>query len=146
MAARPPRDWDRLSGPYRRRLIRAGVTRRQYEAGASVQRARGHRPREHAYTRQRAEIRELLKGLPQQQTLERKLRNVDLPAESVEALALAAWAAVERWQDAGGNEAVDTGAIGEDLADAFDAIYDDYGWPDDERDVETYYHTTGGGD
>ena len=34
--------WESLSGPYRKRLEKAGITRRDYESGASLQRARGH--------------------------------------------------------------------------------------------------------
>ncbi len=36
------RNWDTLSDTYRRRLERAGVTRRAYERGASLEKARGH--------------------------------------------------------------------------------------------------------
>jgi hypothetical protein len=36
------RNWDTLSGGYRERLSRAGVTRTQYERGDNLQAARGH--------------------------------------------------------------------------------------------------------
>jgi hypothetical protein len=36
------RNWDGLSPAYRKRLERAGITRRAYESGASLQKARGH--------------------------------------------------------------------------------------------------------
>jgi hypothetical protein len=36
------RSWDSLSNNYRERLSRGGVTRGQYESGASLSRARGH--------------------------------------------------------------------------------------------------------
>jgi hypothetical protein len=38
----PSRSWDALSETYRRRLQRAGMSRRLYESGASLQSARGH--------------------------------------------------------------------------------------------------------
>lgn len=34
--------WSELSASYRGRLVSGGVTRRQYEAGASLKKARGH--------------------------------------------------------------------------------------------------------
>jgi hypothetical protein len=34
--------WDRLSADYRARLERHGITRTQYDSGASLQKARGH--------------------------------------------------------------------------------------------------------
>jgi hypothetical protein len=34
--------WDTLSSAYRQRLERAGVSRSEYEAGQSIQKARGH--------------------------------------------------------------------------------------------------------
>jgi hypothetical protein len=36
------RNWDGLSEGYRKRLKNAGVTRRQYESGVSLSKARGH--------------------------------------------------------------------------------------------------------
>jgi hypothetical protein len=36
------RNWDTLSAAYRKRLERAGITKRQYESGASLEKARGH--------------------------------------------------------------------------------------------------------
>jgi hypothetical protein len=36
------RNWDALSGAYRRRLEKAGVTRKAYESGSSLAKARGH--------------------------------------------------------------------------------------------------------
>lgn len=36
------KSWDSLSPAYRARLSRGGVTRRQYESGASLAKARGH--------------------------------------------------------------------------------------------------------
>lgn len=36
------RNWDALSLAYRNRLLNGGITRAQYEAGASLKRARGH--------------------------------------------------------------------------------------------------------
>jgi hypothetical protein len=36
------RSWDNLSPKYRERLSRAGVTKRQYESGANLSKARGH--------------------------------------------------------------------------------------------------------
>lgn len=36
------RGWDNLSAQYRARLQRSGTTRRQYESGASLRKARGH--------------------------------------------------------------------------------------------------------
>jgi hypothetical protein len=36
------RNWDALSAGYRKRLQSAGITRRQYESGASLEKARGH--------------------------------------------------------------------------------------------------------
>jgi hypothetical protein len=119
------------------------VTQRQYESGASVQVARGHRPREHAYTRTRAEILPLLEGLPQQAQLERKLRNRNIAPESVEALALATLNAMSDWRALGGEQAVDAGPVAEDLGDKYAAIYDEWDWPDDERDVPEWYHGEG---
>jgi len=40
MAAK--RDWQALSAAYRKRLSRAGITKRQYESGKSLAKARGH--------------------------------------------------------------------------------------------------------
>jgi hypothetical protein len=37
------RVWSALSSAYRTRLLRAGVTQKQYEAGASLKAARGHK-------------------------------------------------------------------------------------------------------
>lgn len=37
------RNWDNLSAGYRQRLERSGVTRGQYESGASLEKARGHK-------------------------------------------------------------------------------------------------------
>src|SRR5271155_210446 len=34
--------WQQLSPGYRNRLTKAGITKRQYESGASLSRARGH--------------------------------------------------------------------------------------------------------
>jgi hypothetical protein len=45
------RNWDSLSGGYRQRLERAGVTRVQYERGDNLQAARGHSGGEGHYTR-----------------------------------------------------------------------------------------------
>jgi hypothetical protein len=36
------RNWDRLNPAYRKRLQGAGITKQQYESGASLQKARGH--------------------------------------------------------------------------------------------------------
>jgi hypothetical protein len=36
------RNWNALSGAYRRRLEKAGVTRKAYESGGSLAKARGH--------------------------------------------------------------------------------------------------------
>jgi hypothetical protein len=36
------RNWDALSAGYRKRLQSAGITRRQYESGVSLSKARGH--------------------------------------------------------------------------------------------------------
>lgn len=38
----PRRSWDSLSGSYRARLERGGVSRSDYESGASLSKARGH--------------------------------------------------------------------------------------------------------
>ena len=38
----PGRDWSALTPAYRARLERSGISRRDYESGASVQAARGH--------------------------------------------------------------------------------------------------------
>jgi hypothetical protein len=37
------RQWDRLSDAYRKRLAGAGITKSQYESGAPLTAARGHR-------------------------------------------------------------------------------------------------------
>ena len=37
-----PRNWDNLSPKYRERLSRSGITKSQYESGASLSKARGH--------------------------------------------------------------------------------------------------------
>lgn len=42
MAAPRKRDWNSLSPGYQKRLKGAGITKRQYESGASLQKARGH--------------------------------------------------------------------------------------------------------
>lgn len=34
--------WDSLSEAYRKRLIKGGISRAEYEAGASIKKARGH--------------------------------------------------------------------------------------------------------
>ena len=36
------RNWDNLSAAYRKRLERGGINKRQYESGASLEKARGH--------------------------------------------------------------------------------------------------------
>lgn len=47
------RDYEKLGAAQRRRYERAGITRRAYESGASLQRARGHRRHEHVTRAQR---------------------------------------------------------------------------------------------
>lgn len=144
MASRSGRSWGSLTPSYRDRLERAGVSQRDYEAGADVQRARGHREREHAYTRLRAEIRPLLVGLPQRAQLERKLRNLDLDPRGVRDLALATAAAQAEWRGRGGDRGGAGGSAGASLGQVYDDIYDLYDWPEDERDVDDHYHEAGG--
>ena len=141
VASRSGRSWESLSGPYRRRLVAGGITRAAYERGASVQKARGHRPREKAYTRERKELGPLLRGLPQEELLRRKLRDREYPAEAVERFAIATWEAIGRWQDAGGwDSPADDGGAADYLHDAYQEIYDDY---DLEPDVPEHYHGEG---
>lgn len=50
------REWDRLTERYRKRLVRYGITPSYYESGGTVQRARGHKPREHITRKRQAKI------------------------------------------------------------------------------------------
>jgi hypothetical protein len=43
------RGWSKLSASYRRRLARSGITRQEWEAGADLRAARGHRPKPPSY-------------------------------------------------------------------------------------------------
>lgn len=48
-----PRDWETLKEATRRRYQRYGITPSYYERGGTLQRARGHLPREHVTRRER---------------------------------------------------------------------------------------------
>jgi hypothetical protein len=120
------RSWDSLSGPYRRRLERAGITSSDYASGRSLQRARGHRPQEHARTRWARDHRELILALPNGSAIWEQWR-AGASSQTILAYSRLTRAAIDVWlktprPPAGSKAAAQPLPVADDLRAALDNV------------------------
>ncbi len=76
MAHRSAQRWRELSPSYRQRLERSGITRQRYLAGEPLQKARGHRSREHEQQQRR--VRYLYEKFTKRDILDQRIITPEL--------------------------------------------------------------------